>query len=140
MNAFGLLLLLFAASAQCLCDSGADRCACKDCWCGWSYDDAWRLAVQSHQPLLVFVRQKPSRVPGCISCRRDAYPGQPVPGVIIGLPDGAGGVEEAGRRDGTATTAWLAQRVRELQAARAARLLACRPAARTRASPCISGG
>jgi hypothetical protein len=74
-------------------------------------------AVRLERPLLIFVRQQPRPVPGCVSTAVDRYPGQDgYPGVVIGLPDGQGGIVEASRRDSYPTEAWLAAHVRELQA------------------------
>jgi hypothetical protein len=82
-----------------------------------SWDKVVATAVRLERPLLIFVRQRPRPVPGCVSTAVDSYPGQDgYPGVVIGLPDGQGGVVEATRRDSYPTAAWLAFRVRELQA------------------------
>lgn len=98
-------------SAQCTCQP----CECRDCDCGPTYAQAYEKAVHQNLPLVVFVKQKARVVPGCVSCRWDAYPGQGVPGVAVGLPDGKGGIDEAFRRDSYPTTEWLLANIKDEQ-------------------------
>ncbi len=91
-------------------------CPCGDaCDCGYSYDLAYQEAVSKNKPLVVFVRQVPRPVPGCILCRVERFSGQADPGVILALPDGAGGLDEVARKDSYPTSAWLAERLGALQ-------------------------
>ncbi len=108
-----LALMPATAGGQCLCENG---CACRDCDCGLTYDQAYTKAVQEGRPLVVYVRQRPAPVPGCCVCRADTF--QTAPGVILALPDGKGGLDEVARRDSYPTPAWIAQRVGELIGAR----------------------
>ena len=106
-----LLLLLVPATAfgQCSCEGG---CACRDCDCGVTYRQAYTKAVHEGRPLVVYVKQRPAPVPGCCVCRDDSF--QAVPGVVLALPDGTGGLDEVARRDSYPTPAWISQRVGEL--------------------------
>lgn len=117
--ALGITLVSWSAGwAQCDCVAKYDSCLCYDCDCGLTYDQAYDAAIAAHKPLIVYVRQPARPVPGCVVCRRDRYPGQPVAGVVIGLPDGRGGLDEVAHRDSYPEAAWIARRVGELQADR----------------------
>jgi hypothetical protein len=80
------------------------------------FEVARAVALADGKPLLIFVRQPALAVAGCVSCRLESYPGQDYPGVVICIPDGSGGLVEAGRRDCYPSALWLERRVAELRA------------------------
>lgn len=103
-----LLLSLAPTSAfgQCLCEGG---CLCRDCDCGGTYAQAYTKAVHEGRPLVVYVRQRPTPVPGCCVCRNDTFQG--TPGVVLALPDDKGGMDEVARRDSYPTPTWIRERL-----------------------------
>jgi hypothetical protein len=106
------LLLFFTpvtAFGQCLCENG---CLCRDCDCGLTYAQAYTKAVHEGRPLVVYVKQRPTPVPGCCVCRDDSF--QAMPGVVLALPDDVGGLDEVARRDSYPTPEWISQRIGEL--------------------------
>ncbi len=118
------LLCLCAASppsrADCPCGPACSQACPKACDC---LEKACQQATAQNKALLIFVRQPAQVVEGCVSVRVEVYPGQQhLPGVIMALPDGKGGLIEVARRDSYPTVEWLKIRVQEL------RSQWCRPA------------
>ena len=136
------LALCLPVSAQHACPCTMDGpCPCGDaCACSLTYPDAYGLAVRTNRPLLVFVRQAARKVEGCVCCRAEKYPGQVFPGVILGLPDGKGRIDEIGRRDSGsgATAEWVQTRIRDWRRYLASKELAARPAVAPALAPAFT--
>lgn len=92
------------------------------------YGDAYDKAVRLDRPLVVFVRCPARAVAGCVTCRHDGYPGfvdttGRYDGVVVGLPDGKGGIDEVARTKAGGDDRWVHDRLDEAKQKRQFKVL-----------------
>ena len=78
-----------------------------------SYDDAWDTAMANQKPLVIYVKQKPEPIDGCVVCRCDKVQGQPFPGIVVCMPSVDGRMVIAFSRDGLPSKEWICMMIRE---------------------------
>ena len=78
-----------------------------------SYDDAWDAAIVSQKPLVIYVKQEPRPINGCVVCRLDRVLAQPVLGIVVCTPSEDGRMVIAFTRDGLPSPEWIVQMIME---------------------------
>lgn len=104
------------------------------------YPDAYEVCIQKNLPLVVFVNQSARTVPGCVSCEVTKFPGADNLCVVVGVPDGAGGIDRVADFYGPANVARIMQAVKDWKAGRAILLQSSVPSMTFRTTARMFGG